>query len=165
MINTRYSICDVKNILNIHLFYFGIVVSQWNKKITSRLLLGVTKTLYNLGVAKSNIKIFKVPGSFELIFITNQLAKSNKFDVIIVIGCIIKGETYHFEYISSAVTNGIKEINLRTDTPVIFCVLTDTHIKQSFDRSGGKYGNKGIESAISAIQIADLKKRINSSIN
>lgn len=150
-----------KNITNnIDIFHFSIIVSEWHSIITEKLLQGVINTFYDFGIQNSKIKIFKVPGSFELIFSSSSLSKSNKFDAIIAIGCIIKGETKHFHYISNAVTNGIKEINLYHNTPVIFCVLTDDNINQSLDRSGGSKGNKGIESAISAIKMANFKKSI-----
>lgn len=158
MIENNLSDYNKKNIPNIEIFHFGIIVSEWNPTITKQLLHGVTDTFYKVGINQSQIEIFKVPGSFELIFASNQLVKSNLFDAIISIGCLIKGETQNFHYICSAITNGIKEINLNGETPVIFCVLTDNHIQQSFDRSGGKKGNKGIESAISAIKMANFKK-------
>lgn len=147
-----------KNIAyNINIFHFAIIVSEWNSIITEKLLTGAINTFYDFGIKNNKIKIFKVPGSFELIFSTSHLSKLNKFDAIIAIGCIIQGETKNFHYISSAVTHGIKKINIYYNTPVIFCVLTDNNIKQSFNRSGGKKGNKGTEAAISAIKMAIFK--------
>lgn len=157
---SNFSYFNKKNIPNPKNFSFGVVVSEWNSQITSKLFDAVMNTLLNLGVNKYNIHTFKVPGSLELIFVCNQLAESNKFDAIVCIGCILKGETHNFNYICSAVSNGIKDINLYSKTPVIFCVLTDDYIQQSFDRAGGKYGNKGVESAISAIKMANIKKKI-----
>ena len=139
---------------------FAIVVSEWHSKITERLKNGILKTFSLLGINKKNIKIFKVPGSFELVFVSNQLSELLKFNVIICVGSILKGETNHYHYISSAVIYGIKDINLKNKTPVILCLLTDNNIEESFERSGGKYGNKGIESAIAAVKIAILNKSI-----
>lgn len=156
----NYSSYNIKNIphnININILRFCIIVSEWHSIITNKLLNGVKNTFYDFGIQNNKIKIFKVPGSFELIFSSSTIAKSNQFDAIIAIGCIIKGETKNFEYISYAVTNGIKEINVNYNTPVICCVLTDNNINQSLDRSGGEKGNKGIESAISAIKMAYFK--------
>lgn len=160
MPKTNLSFYDKKSLPNIKGIRFGIVLSNWNRQITNRLLHGVIDTFHDLGVVKSDINIFEVPGSFELIFSCHKLAKSDQFDAIISIGCLIKGETQHFDYVCSSVTAGIKDINLYTQTPVILCVLTDNHISESFDRSGGKYGNKGVESAISAIKMANFNKHI-----
>lgn len=130
---------------------FGIVVSQWNAHITHNLQKGAVDTLTELGVKPENIKCYEVPGSFELIHGAAQLCKNNSFDAIIVIGSVIRGETPHFDYVCSGVTQGIKDLNIQFDTPVIFCVLTDDNEQQSIDRSGGKYGNKGVEAAATAM--------------
>lgn len=153
--NLSYNKKNIPN--NIGILCFAIIVSEWNSIITKKLLNGVLNTFSDFGIKNDKIKVFKVPGSFELIFSSSYLSTSNQFDAIISIGCIIKGETKHFNYISSAVTHGIKDINMRHNTPVIFCVLTDNNIKQSLDRSGGKKGNKGIDAAISAIKMANFK--------
>ena len=134
-------------------YKIGIVVSEWNKDITKNLLSGAINTLIEQGIQKENIIIQWVPGSFELIYGSKVLSKK-KFDAIIAIGCVIKGETDHYDFICSSVSKGIMELNLISSIPIIFCVLTDHNKTQSIDRSGGKYGNKGSESAIAAIKMA-----------
>ena len=130
----------------------ALVVAQWNKAITDKLYQGAKKTLLEHNVAAENIVKFEVPGSFELIYGASQ-AQAQNFDVVIAIGCIIQGETRHFEFIGNAVAQGIKDLNLNGKSPVIFCVLTDDNIRQSQARSGGKFGNKGVEAAIAALKM------------
>ena len=130
----------------------AIVVAQWNQAITNKLFLGARETLLKHNVVDENIVKFNVPGSFELIYGASK-AQAQNFDVVIAIGCIIQGETRHFEFISNAVTQGIKDLNLNGKSPVIFCVLTDNNIRQSQARSGGKFGNKGVEAAIAALKM------------
>ncbi|MDB3937911.1 6,7-dimethyl-8-ribityllumazine synthase [Flavobacteriaceae bacterium] len=133
----------------------GLVVSKWNEKITESLFNGAYTTLTEFGVKANNIKRFDVPGSFELVFGSKKMIQS-KVDVVIAIGCVIKGETEHFDYICQSVSKGIVDLNINFDTPVVFCVLTDNNIQQSVDRSGGKHGNKGVEAAITALKLANL---------
>ena len=130
----------------------ALIVAQWNKTITDKLYQGAKKTLLEHNVMAENIVKFEVPGSFELIYGASQ-AQAQKFDVVIAIGCIIQGETRHFEFIGNAVAHGIKDLNLNGKSPVIFCVLTDDNIRQSQARSGGKFGNKGVEAAIAALRM------------
>ena len=130
----------------------AIVVAQWNQAITNKLYLGARETLIKHNVVAENIVKFDVPGSFELIYGASKVQAQN-FDVVIAIGCIIQGETRHFEFIGNAVTQGIKDLNLNGKSPVIFCVLTDDNIRQSQARSGGKLGNKGVEAAIAALRM------------
>lgn len=134
----------------------GIIHSKWNSKITDNLFAGAYSTLIDLGVVKKNITTYEVPGSFELVHGAKKMSKNN-VDVIICIGCVIKGETSHFDYICSSVSNGIINLNIHLNVPVIFGVLTDNTIQQSIDRSGGKLGNKGIEAAVTAVKMALLK--------
>ena len=134
----------------------GIVCSNWNSDITDNLYDGAFSTLIDLGVSKINITSFKVPGSFELVYGAKMMSKKN-IDAIICLGCVIRGETSHFDYICNSVSNGIMKLNTELDIPVIFGVLTDESKQQSIDRSGGKLGNKGIEAAITAVQMALLK--------
>ena len=155
--NKNLSFFDKNLIPDASDFKFGIVVSKWNKKITDNLLNGALDTLKSFHVRESNIVIFKVPGSFELIYGAKKINKKN-VDVIICLGSIIKGETKHFDFISSSVANGIKDLNLTLDIPVIFGVLTDDNEQQAIDRSGGKYGNKGVEAAVSAIEMLNLDR-------
>ena len=138
-------------------FKIGIVVSEWNKKITQALFKGASDTLLSCGVKESNIFVEYVPGSFELVYAAKK-AQSKDFDAIIAIGCIIQGETKHFDFVCQAVTHGVMDLNVMYDTPVIFCVLTDDTLQQSIDRSGGKHGNKGIEAAVAALKMATLSK-------
>jgi len=130
----------------------GLVKSIWNIEITNRFYEGCYNTLLKYGVKKNNIITKEVPGSFELIHGAKVIVKEN-VDVVILIGCIIKGETPHFEFISQAVTNGVKDLNIKYDIPFIFCVSTDLNISQSLERSGGKFGNKGTDSALAALQL------------
>ena len=133
----------------------GLVVSKWNEKITESLFNGAYTTLTEFGVKANNIKRIDVPGSFELVFGSKKMIQA-KVDVVIAIGCVIKGETEHFDYICQSVSKAIIDLNINFDTPVVFCVLTDNNIQQSVDRSGGKHGNKGVEAAITALKLANL---------
>ena len=132
---------------------FGIVVSKWNSQITDNLLDGCIDLLKTKDATDQNIKILHVPGSFELVYGCNSLIDKG-YDAIIAIGSVIRGETKHFDFICNATSNGIKDLNLLGKCPIIFCVLTDENIQQSIDRSGGKFGNKGVEAAIAAIEMA-----------
>ena len=133
----------------------ALVVSEWNQTVTDNLYQGARKTLLDHNVLAENIVKFDVPGSFELIYAASRV-QTQKFDAIIVIGCIIQGETRHFEFISNAVAQGIKDLNLKGKSPVIFCVLTDDNIDQSQARSGGELGNKGVEAAVTALRMISL---------
>lgn len=132
---------------------FGIVVSKWNSQITDKLLDGCIDLLKTKDATDQNIKILHVPGSFELVYGCNSLIDKG-YDAIIAIGSVIRGETKHFDFICNATSNGIKDLNLLGKCPIIFCILTDENIQQSIDRSGGKFGNKGVEAAIAAIEMA-----------
>ncbi|MAW15308.1 MAG: 6,7-dimethyl-8-ribityllumazine synthase [Flavobacteriaceae bacterium] len=137
-------------------FKIHLVVSQWNNSITTALCSGAMETLKSHNVKDSNIKIWKVPGSFELIYGAKK-AQSYNPDAVIVIGSVIKGETQHFDFVCQAVSQGVKDLNLVSDVPVIFCVLTDNILQQAKERSGGKYGNKGTEAAVTALQMSKLR--------
>lgn len=129
-----------------------LVVSEWHSEITNKLYNGAKNLLIKNGLLEENIKRLDVPGSFELIY-GSRMAQNNYQDAVIAIGCVIKGETPHFDFICSAVSTGIKDLNILYKTPVIFCVLTDNNIEQSLERSGGKYGNKGEDSALAALKL------------
>jgi len=148
---------DKTTIPNAKPFRFGIVVSEWNNQITENLYLGAAHVLIENGALPENVIRKNVPGSFELIYGCSQLQKDN-FDAIIAIGSVVKGETKHFDFICESVSQGLKDLNILRDIPVIFCVLTDNTMQQAIDRSGGKYGNKGIECAIAAIKMAAFSK-------
>lgn len=149
-----------KNIIpNAKEFRFGIVVSQWNEEITEGLYNGAYSALKDLDVSDENIVRWEVPGSFELVYGCKKMQESyDMLDAIIAIGSVIEGETRHFDFVCQGVTQGIKDLNVLNDIPVIFCVLTDSNKQQSIDRSGGRHGNKGTEAAIAAIQMAALRK-------
>ena len=158
MATTNLSAYDRSTIPNAESFRFGIVVSEWNEEITDNLYKGAYNTLLDHGVNKDNIFISNVPGSFELIYGCKHMIKNNNLNALIAIGSVIKGETKHFDFVCEAVSQGIKDINILYDVPTIFCVLTDDNRQQALDRSGGKHGNKGIESAIAAIKMANLNR-------
>ena len=139
-------------------YKISLIVSEWNNQITSKLLEGAVKTLTHNGILNENIFITKVPGSFELIFEAKKKSKESKFDSIIVIGCLIKGDTKHFKYLCKSVSYAIARINLKSLIPVIFCVLMDNNIEQSIERSGGKIGNKGVDAAYTSIKMMELNK-------
>ena len=151
--STRSFNIDLSLIPNATNVKFGIVVSNWNGDITNNLLNGSLELLYSANVPKKNIQVMNVPGSFELIYGCRKM-QNNQVDVVIAIGSVIRGETKHFDFICNATSNGIKDLNVIGNCPVIFCVLTDNSKQQSIDRSGGKYGNKGTEAAIAAIKMA-----------
>ena len=136
----------------------GIVVSQWNNKITDGLFNGAFTTLIESGVSENNIEKIEVPGSFELIFGAKILSRKD-IDAIICLGSVIQGETKHFDYVCQAVSNGIKDLNITLNIPVIFGVLTDNTMEQAINRSGGKHGNKGTEAAVTAIKMAYLNQQ------
>jgi len=138
----------------------GIVLSEWNHEITSALLDGSIRTLLRHGVREENIRIERVPGSFELPLGALWMAESHDPDAVICLGCVIQGETRHFEFICHGVSQGIAELNLKYGRPFIFGVLTTDNIQQARDRSGGKHGNKGDEAAITALKMVYLKKSL-----
>ena len=139
-------------------YLFGIVVADWNPAITEALLKGAIDTLKKYQVRKNDIKVIHVPGSFELTAGADLLASNLMPDAIICLGCVIQGETRHFEFICNAVANGLTQVTLDYSLPVIFGVLTTDTMQQAIDRSGGKHGNKGVESAITALKMAVLCK-------
>ncbi|WP_026934846.1 6,7-dimethyl-8-ribityllumazine synthase [Christiangramia echinicola] len=150
---------DKDTIPNAKDFRFGIVVSEWNDEITEGLFQGAFDAWIDNGVQKENIVRWNVPGSFELIYGCKKMQESfEMLDAIIAVGNVIQGETKHFDFVCDGVTQGIKDLNVQTDIPVIFCVLTDNNIEQSRARSGGKHGNKGTEAAIAAIKMAQLRQ-------
>ncbi|MBU2019304.1 MAG: 6,7-dimethyl-8-ribityllumazine synthase [Bacteroidetes bacterium] len=138
-------------------FKIGIVVSEWNENITLNLLEGAKQTLLDNGVPASNILVRFVPGAFELPLGAQYLLESTYVDGVIVIGCVIQGETKHFDFVCQGVTQGIMDLNLKHNRPVAFCLLTDTNEQQSIDRSGGKHGNKGVECAVACLKMIELK--------
>ncbi|WP_419211014.1 6,7-dimethyl-8-ribityllumazine synthase [Maribacter sp. X9] len=155
-INKNLSVYDKATIPNAKDLRFGIVVSEWNTDITEGLYSGAEEALLDCGAEKSNIIRWNVPGSFELTYASKKLIQTQKVDAVIAIGSVIQGETKHFDFVCEATAQGIKDLNVLFDVPVIFCVLTDNNMQQAIDRSGGKHGNKGTEAAIAAIKMAFL---------
>lgn len=156
--NKNLSDYDKATIPNAKDFRFGIVVSQWNDTITEGLFKGAWEALVDCGVSDLNIIRWNVPGSFELIYGCKKMQEQN-VDAVIAIGSVIQGETKHFDFVCEGVSQGIKDLNVLHEVPVIFCVLTDNTLQQAIDRSGGKHGNKGTEAAIAAIKMAFLSKQ------
>ncbi|WP_430613738.1 6,7-dimethyl-8-ribityllumazine synthase [Flavobacterium sp. JP2137] len=140
-------------------FTVGIVVSEWNDQVTNGLFAGAQAALLDCGLLPENLVRWDVPGSFELIFGAKKMIETLEVDAVIVIGCVIKGETMHFEFVCEGVTHGIKDLNLISEVPVIFCVLTDNNEQQSLDRSGGIHGNKGTEAAVAALKMIALNQQ------
>lgn len=145
-----------KNVANISDKKFAIIVSEWNEEVTESLFNGAHQTLLDNGAKKDNILKVYVPGSFELSLGAQKLAKRDEIDAVICIGCVIQGETKHFDFICDAVAHGITNVSLKYDKPVIFGVLTPNTQKQALDRAGGKHGNKGDEAAITAVKMLAL---------
>lgn len=140
---------------DVHKMRLGIVVCEWNNNITDVLLEGAINTLKSNGIDETNILVKRVPGSFELIYGCSQMLKQSPVDAVIAIGCVIKGDTPHFDYICSATTQGLTTLNTLYDKPVIFGVLTVNTLEQALERTGGNLGNKGDEFAVTAIKMID----------
>jgi len=138
----------------------GIVVAEWNIEITGALRDGAIKTLLDSGVTENDVIVKYVPGSFELTFGAQLLCEDKSIDSVICLGCVIQGETRHFDFICDAVAQGVTNVSLKYNKPVIFGVLTTNTIEQAQDRAGGKHGNKGDEAAITAIKMVSLKKSL-----
>lgn len=137
-----------------------IVQSAWNRKVTDALVQGAVSELLKNGIKKENISIYEVPGSYELPLAASLFASKTNVDGVICIGCIIKGDTPHFDFISSAVAHGIMDVGLKFQKPVIFGVITTLNMEQAMDRAGGMHGNKGEEAAITCLEMLELKKNI-----
>lgn len=139
----------------------GIVAAEWNPQITNALREGAYSTLLANHVAETDITVIRVPGSFELpTGAATLLNSNNNYDAVICLGCVIQGETRHFDFICGAVSNGLTNLSLQDGRPVIFGVLTTNNMQQAIDRSGGKHGNKGVEAAVTAIKMVAMQKQI-----
>ena len=145
---------DPKSVPSAEGMRFAVVVSEWNSKITHSLMRGAVDTLLAHGAREEDIQVRMVPGSFELVFGSAQVVKAGVADAVIAIGCLIKGDTPHFDYICQGATQGLAELNVRHDVPVIYGLLTCNNMDQAEDRCGGILGNKGDECAIDAIKMA-----------
>ncbi len=139
---------------------FGIVVSRFNEFISKRLLEGATDALLRHGAKEEDIEIVWVPGSFEIPYAARIIAESKKYDAVICVGAVIRGATPHFNYICTEVAKGIAQISLRTETPVIFGVITADTLEQAIERAGTKDGNKGFQAAMTAIEMVSLYEQI-----
>lgn len=146
----------VKSKVNLSSKKFAVVVASWNEEITGALYDGAVESLLSAGVKRSNIIRKTVPGTFELSLGALLMAEKKDISAVICLGCVIQGETPHFDYICQAVSYGITEVGLKTKKPVIFGVLTTLNKKQALERAGGKYGNKGEEAAITALEMLDF---------
>lgn len=137
-------------------FRFAIVASRWNDLLTSKLVDGAVDALESAGAAESDVEIFMVPGAFELPLAAKKAAESGRFDAVIAIGIVIRGETPHFDYVAGEAAKGISKVSLDTGVPVMFGVVTTDTVEQAMNRSGLKAGNKGYEAAMAAVEMADL---------
>jgi 6,7-dimethyl-8-ribityllumazine synthase len=149
-----------KNVTNLAEKHFAIVVSEWNEAVTGALHQGALQTLLEHGVIKEHIHTYYVPGSFELSLGAQWMAEQANIDAVICLGCVIQGETRHFDFICDAVAHGVTNVSLKYNKPVIFGVLTPDTMQQALDRAGGKHGNKGDEAAITAIKMLGLQSSL-----
>ncbi|QIA08362.1 6,7-dimethyl-8-ribityllumazine synthase [Draconibacterium halophilum] len=149
---------DINSVPSAENMRFGIVVAEWNWEITSALANGAVNTLMKHGAADENISVKYVPGTFELPLGGQYFAELDNVDAVILLGCVIQGDTRHFDYICEGVTQGTKDLNLKYNKPFIFGVLTTNNEQQALDRAGGKLGNKGDEAAITAIKMVALQQ-------
>jgi 6,7-dimethyl-8-ribityllumazine synthase len=141
-------------------FRFAIVASRWNDFLTSKLIDGALDALESHGAVEASVEIFKVPGSFELPLTAQKAAESGKFDAVIAIGVVIRGETPHFDYVAGEAASGISRASMQTGVPIMFGVITANTLEQAINRAGVKAGNKGYEAAVSAIEIVNLYKEM-----
>ncbi|HVG36051.1 MAG TPA: 6,7-dimethyl-8-ribityllumazine synthase [Pyrinomonadaceae bacterium] len=148
--------------LNADGFRFAIVASRWNDFLTSRLVEGALDALERLGAVENEVALFKVPGSFEIPLLARKLAATAKYDAVICLGTIIRGQTPHFDYIAGEVTKGIAQAGMETGVPVVYGIVTADTLEQAIDRAGVKAGNKGFEAAMSAVEVVNLYKAVTS---
>lgn len=142
-------------------YVVGVVVAEWNREITDALAQGALDTLREHGVKEENIRLVHVPGSFELTTGADLMLKNDKeLDAVICIGCVIQGETRHFDFICEAVSQGITNVALKHEKPVIFSLLTTNNMQQALDRAGGRHGNKGVEGAVTALKMIKMQKEL-----
>ena len=139
---------------------FAVVVSRFNSFITERLLSAAVDALGRAGAASKNVEVVRVPGAFELPLAAKKLAGSGKYDALIAIGCVLRGETTHYDYVCSETSRGLQLAQMDTGVPIIFCVLTCDTLEQAIDRAGLKGGNKGFEAGLAAIEMAHLSRKL-----
>ena len=157
VINSERGAFEVPELRQPESFVCAIVAARWNSHITDALLKGATDTLKSAGVKEGNIRVIRVPGTVELTYGANMALDFHSPDAVIVIGCVLRGETPHFDSVCSSVTQGITTLNTEDRAPVIFGVLTVDNEQQALDRAGGRLGNKGAEAAAAAIEMANLR--------
>ncbi|MCQ2298245.1 MAG: 6,7-dimethyl-8-ribityllumazine synthase [Bacteroidales bacterium] len=162
MITKKVNLSDynAEEIPNGEDFKIGIVCAEWNAEITNALLEGAYDTLVAHGVKESNIKVEHVPGSYELSTGSDFMLTYTNVDAVIAIGCVIQGDTRHFDFICEAVSQGLTNVSINHHKPVIFTLLTTNDMQQALDRCGGKHGNKGVEGAVTALKMVALKKKL-----
>jgi 6,7-dimethyl-8-ribityllumazine synthase len=153
---------DINSVPSAENMKFGIVVSEWNENITAALLHGAEETLKRHGAKPDNIEVYTVPGSFELIYGASRFVKQGKVDAVIVLGCVVRGDTPHFDYVCEGTTQGIAALNAQGSIPVIFGLITTNTMQQAEDRAGGIHGNKGDECAVTAIKMVSLADKFKS---
>lgn len=158
---TNLSDYDPSRIPSGETYKIGIVVAEWNKEITDALLQGASDTLLEHGIKPENIIVEHVPGSYELSTGSDLLLHHTDVDAVIAIGCVIQGDTRHFDFICEAVSQGLTNVSLHYHKPVIFTLLTTNTIQQALDRCGGKHGNKGVEGAVTALKMCALEHKLN----
>lgn len=146
--------------LNAKGFRYAIVASRWNDFLTSRLIEGAIDALERLGAEENSIEVFKVPGSFEIPMLADKVAKSGRFDAVICVGTILRGQTPHFDFVAGAATNGIAQAARESGIPVLYGIITADTLEQAIDRAGVKAGNKGFEAAQAAIEMVNLYKAV-----
>ena len=151
---------DITSVPDASAMKFGIVVSEWNENITAALLHGAKETLMRHGAKLENIIVYTVPGSFELIYGSAKFVQGGEVDAVIALGCVVRGDTPHFDYVCAGTTQGIAHLNATCDIPVIYGLITTNNMEQAEDRAGGKLGNKGDECAITAIKMIDFKLKL-----
>jgi 6,7-dimethyl-8-ribityllumazine synthase len=151
---------EIRGELNAAGLRFGIVVSRFNSFITERLLAAALEALAQAGAAAQETEIVRVPGSFEIPLAAKKMAASGKFDALIAVGCVLRGETSHYDYVCSEVARGVQLAQMDTGIPVIFCVLTCDTLEQAIDRAGLKGGNKGHEAGLAAVEMARLSRKL-----
>ena len=142
-------------------FRFAVVSSRWNDFLTARLVEGALDALARLGADEGAVEHFRVPGSFEIPLVALKLAQSGRFDAVVCLGTVIRGQTPHFEYVAGEVTKGIAHAALQTGVPVLYGIVTADTLEQAIDRAGVKAGNKGFEAAMSAVEMVNLLKDVN----
>ena len=156
---------DINSVPSAEEMKFGIVVSEWNENITAALLHGSEETLKRHGAKPENIEVHTVPGSFELIYGASRFVKQGKVDAVIALGCVVRGDTPHFDYVCAGTTQGIAALNEQGTIPVIYGLITTNTMQQAEDRAGGILGNKGDECAITAIKMAEMASYFNTTDN